>query len=171
MVLLLENGFDISDWSDVATAVSWINRRVVATREKVEKSSLSRAEMDEEMAIAYKFRKSDLSGFSKLIYRRGIEPGSDLFKSLVSIELPYFGKAVFSDVVIRGDTFLTDEDWMDEEFQAAKDRYRGPVRDVSAAAHKRRKDEWYDKEFERRAERRRQALQRQAENRRLIEGE
>ena len=29
MVLLLENGFDISDWSRVATAVSWINRRVV----------------------------------------------------------------------------------------------------------------------------------------------
>ena len=139
-----------------------------ATREKVEKSSLSRAEMDEEMAVAYKFRRSGLSGFSKLIYQRGIEPGSDLFESLVSIELPYFGKAVFSDVVIRGDTFLTDEDWMDEEFQAAKDRYRGPVRDVSAAAHKRRKDEWYARDREQRAERRRERQQRNAETRRLL---
>ena len=110
-------------------------------------------------------------GFWKLIYHRGIEHVYVLFKSLVAIDLTYFGKAVFSDVVIRGDTFLTDEDWIDEEFQAAKDRYRGPVRDVSAAAHRRRKDEWYDRYFEQRAERRRERQQRNAETRRLLEME
>ncbi len=153
MVLLLENGFDVSDWPYVAMAVSSVNRQVVSTRKRVEYAGLSRAEMDEAMAVAYKVREINLkSPILDFIYRAGIERDSDLFKSLLSIELPSdpgVSFAIKDTPMLPREPFLTDEDWMDEEFQAAKDRYRGPVRDSSYAAQRRRRQEWNDRESER----------------------
>ena len=154
MVLLLENGFDVSDWADVALSVSSVNRQVVSTRKKVEEAGdLSPRERDEAMAVAYKFREINLkSPIMDSIYQAGIERDSDLFKSLLSVELPSdpgVSFAIKDTLMVPREKFLTDEDWMDEEFQAAKDRYRGPVRDSSYAAHKRRRQEWNDRESER----------------------
>ncbi len=156
MVLLLENGFDVSDWGEVALAVSSVNREVVATRKKVEEArDLSPRERDEVMAVAYKLRDrhfgDPLTSILTFIYRRGIERDSDLFKSLLSIELPSgpgVSFAVRDTPMLPREPFLTDEDWMDEEFQAAKDRYRGPIRDSSYMAHLRRKNEWYARQVE-----------------------
>ncbi len=153
MVLLLENGFDVSDWGEVAMTVSAVTRQVVSTRKKVEEAWwLSPRERDEAMAVAYKAQEYNLdSPILDFVYRKGIERDSDLFKSLFSVELPSDHGVSFTVkdyFMISGEPFLTDEDWMDEEFQAAKDRYRGPVRDVSDAAHRRRKKEWRARQLE-----------------------
>ncbi len=132
MIKLLENGYDLSEWVDFVGIASQYHLPVALARTRLETEGFLPHEIEEEL-VPVRAHQSTMRQHIVSTCRMvmGIQDVS-LIDDLLDIELPYaqgdqvLGVGPLS--MIRGDRLHTEQDWLDDEFRAAKERYTGPPR-------------------------------------------
>ena len=166
MTTLLENGFDVKHWGPVAKTVAITDYHVSQQRKLCEQAGMSEQEINEHLAIHLELQKDTISSATMAIavLLRLTDEDMHWWRELMAIEyeMEPEEKVVGEKhlILLRGDKFLTDDDWLDDEFRAAKNRYHGRPREEIMTEVERKQQEESRKFMQ---ERRRAFLERQQE--------
>lgn len=139
MLLLLENGYGIEDYSSVIRVLSFHKAEVEALRESYESLGFYTALEIEEMleaSGAYRRQAERWEGAKRSLARQGITD-ANLVEALWTVDIGLIreGDGAIGEgkvETVRGDYLLTEEDWLEAEFAAAQARYSGPARGTMA---------------------------------------
>lgn len=132
MLTLLENGYGIEEWGEAVSILGFYHLPVVAERQALMNAGFSPQQIEGELEDAKRQQHRHLRMVEDNLLRRCGISDPDLVKELLAIELEFLPN---EDVIglgplrtIRGDRLLGDEDWLDEDFLAARARYQGEPR-------------------------------------------
>ena len=130
LIILLENGYDIDDFGNVAKSIAFSNEEVESIKQEYRKLGIHSEEEIMDIikisgALERQKRREEIA--RNTLIRLGITH-QVLLDELWSLDLGlvYQNDGTIGNgelLTLWGDKLLTDDDWMDEEFIAAKNRY------------------------------------------------
>lgn len=140
MTLLLENGYGIREWKSTVQCLLQRDEPIWIRASAMRKEGYAEHEIEDMIENPDPELKQTLKGidlYDRLRLMSRLETADvDLIDKLRDVKLydVEIGEEVIADTwksILQGDKLYTDEDWLDAEFLAAKEKYQGEPRDLN----------------------------------------
>ena len=133
MLLLLENGYDVSDWNAAVNMLTTLNMSLEIRIKNLRNQNLSESEIELDLEQYMKDSPHIAAILNGLKITAGIGEG-ELRDEILKLDFPDEGiqeRLTDPTTTIYGDKLLVDADWLTPEFREARSKYVGEQRSSS----------------------------------------
>ena len=133
MLLLLENGYDVSDWNAAVNMLTTLNMSLQIRGKNLRDQNMSESDIGLDLVQYIKESPHVAAMLNGLLITAGIGEG-ELRDEILRLDFPAEGiqeRLTDPTTTIYGDKLLVDADWLTPEFREARSKYAGKPRPSS----------------------------------------